>query len=89
MSTLYRRLHYVTHRLALGQSGMKELVAAERKILGHSSLGESANLAVFAVPVMEFEEGGLNGASSRAAGSIIANDPLVIKHSQVQIPSQQ
>lgn len=65
---------------------MKELVAAEKKILGHSSLGESANLAVFAVPVMEFEEGGPHGPSSRTAGSMIASDPLVLKHTQVQNP---
>lgn len=62
---------------------MKELVAAEKKILGHSSIEESANLAVFAVPVMEFEEGGLHTSASRIAGSIIANDPLVLKHTQV------
>eukprot|EP00892_Ulva_mutabilis_P003499 jgi/Ulvmu1/1520/UM011_0250.1 len=76
------RLHYVTHRLALGQSGMKELVAAEKKILGHSSIEDSANLSVFAIPVMDFEEGGLHSTTSRIAGSLLANDPLVLKHTQ-------
>lgn len=63
---------------------MKELVAAENRILGHSSLGESANLAVFAVPVMEFEEGGLHGANSRIVANMIANDPIVLEHCQVE-----
>jgi hypothetical protein len=74
------RLHYVSHRLALGEDGLRDLIAAECKILGHSVFANSSNLAALAVPVMDWEEG---TQTNSAANHILQNDPVVLKHVQV------
>jgi hypothetical protein len=74
------RLHYVTHRLALGEDGLRDLIAAESKIFGHSVFENTSSLAVLSVPVMEWEEGAQTNSS---ANCMLQNDPVVRKHLQV------
>jgi hypothetical protein len=69
------RLHYVSHRLALGTEGLKELIAAQKKVLGASEFENSSNLAVFAVPTLDFEESGQNG--NQSVMLLMAKDRLV------------
>jgi hypothetical protein len=76
------RLHYVTHRLALGTEGLKELVAAEKKLLGVSEFENSSTLAVFAIPTLDFEEGGHNGNQNLML--LMAKDHLVREHIKVR-----
>lgn len=73
------RLHYVTHRLALGYDGLRELVAVEKRLLGHSEFADSSNLAVFAVPTLEFE----GDSRSDPALTHMNEDEVVQKHLQV------
>jgi hypothetical protein len=73
------RLHYVTHRLALGYDGLRELVAVEKRVLGHSEFSDSSNLAVFAVPTLEFEDDSQIGS----ALTHMNEDAVVQKHLQV------
>ena len=75
------RLHYVTHRLALGVDGIKELVATEKRLLGRSEFADSSNLAVFAVPTMAFEESRKNGPNSQH----MQDDEVVRRHIEVRI----
>jgi hypothetical protein len=80
----HRRLHFVTHRLALGHNGLKELVAAERRIFGFSELDDSATLSVFDMPVMDFEKGGmLTSSLSIVAHTLCTQDSLVKGHIEV------
>lgn len=76
------RLHYVTHRLALGEEGLRDLIAAENKILGHSVFANTSSLAVLGMPVMDFEEG---AQTNGAATLMLQNDPVVRKHLQVGV----
>lgn len=74
------RLHYVTHRLALGEEGLEDMIAAEKKIVGHSIFANTSSLAVLAMPVMDFEEG---AQANGTANQLVQNDPTVRKHLQV------
>ena len=70
----------MTHRLALGEEGLRDLIASETRILGHSVFANTSSLAVLAMPIMDFEE---SDQASGAANHMLQNDPVVRKHLQV------
>lgn len=72
----------MTHRLALGEDGLRDLIAAETHILGHSVFANTSSLAVLAMPVMDFEE---SAQTNGAANHMLQNDPIVRKHLQVGV----
>ena len=78
------RLHYVTHRLALGEDGLKKLIELERQIIGHSQFSDASNLSVLQMPTLDFEAEYVDYRKMPTSKRVKNMDPEVRKHFEVQ-----